>query len=69
MPLMTTSELIEKFGGTSRTAALFGVGPSAVSNWKSDGQFPPRLHLRVLREAKRHGIDLPDDFFDKASAA
>jgi hypothetical protein len=47
------------FGGTTATARLFGVLPSAVSNWRRADRFPDRLQLRVVRECERRGIEPP----------
>jgi len=66
---MTLDELIQAFGGTAATAKKFGVVPSAVSNWKSAGQFPERMHFRVFQEAQALGISLPADFFQAESNA
>lgn len=66
---MTLEELIRAFGGTAATAKKFGVVPSAVSNWKSAGQFPERMHFRVFQEAQTLGITLPSGFFQADSNA
>lgn len=34
-------DVIEALGGVAKVAALCGVGPSAVSNWKARGRIPP----------------------------
>jgi len=60
---MTVNELIDAFGGTTATAMIFKVLPSAVSNWRHDGKFPERLHLRILREAEKRGIPVDDSIF------
>jgi len=60
---MTVNELIDEFGGTTATARLFGVLPSAVSNWRKFGSFPGRLHFRILREAEQRGIKITDQIF------
>jgi len=67
MTIETPSELIDAFGGTGKTAAIFGVLPSAVSNWRSANRFPDRLHHRVWTEARARRIDIPADFFDPHS--
>lgn len=64
----TVSDVIDLFGGTSKTAKLFGVLPSAVSNWKADNRFPPRIHFRVFKECEQRGLVLPDTFFAEATA-
>lgn len=60
---MQVSEVIDALGGNKAVAEMFGVGVSAVSNWRSWNKFPPRLHLRVLRECEARGLD-----FDPAPA-
>jgi hypothetical protein len=44
----TVADLIHALGGTTATARLCGVRPSAVSNWKKAGQLPARLFLPVM---------------------
>lgn len=61
---MDASAVIDSFGGTGATARIFGVRPSAVSNWRKSGQFPARLHYRISREAAARGIALPEGFFE-----
>jgi len=34
---MTDSELIDKLGGTSRVAEIFGIKPPSVSDWRDKG--------------------------------
>lgn len=54
---MTTDDVIDALGGTGKVAALFGVLPSAVSNWRAAGEFPARMHYRVYEACQRAGID------------
>ena len=63
---MTISEIIDAFGGTTAVARLFGVTPPAVSNWRAAGRIPPRLHLRVIREAERRQIKIDPDSLEAA---
>lgn len=46
---------IDRLGGTRAAAAIFGVLPSAVSNWRKTG-IPRNRHSQVLIEAKARGI-------------
>lgn len=64
---MNVSQVVAAFGGTCAMAAAFGVGPSAVSNWKRSGRFPARLHYRIAKIAQSRGIEIPEDFFDQAT--
>lgn len=54
---MDIAEVIKALGGSTKVSRLFGVVPNAVSNWKTVGRFPERLHLRVYRECRARGID------------
>jgi hypothetical protein len=65
--IKTVNEMITAFGGTGKTAVIFGVLPSAVSNWRQTG-FPDRLHLRILNEAKRRGIAVDESIFGQVAA-
>lgn len=51
----STRELIRCLGGTNAVADLFGVKPSAVSNWHHT-DIPAVHHARMLSLAVRHGI-------------
>jgi hypothetical protein len=46
----TSGDVIDALGGTSAVADLTGSKPSAVSNWRTFGAFPPKTYL-VLIEA------------------
>ena len=59
--IKTVSDAVDAFGGTTVTSKIFGVLPSAVSNWRTDGRFPDRLHYRISKEAEQRGLK-----FDKA---
>lgn len=64
----TVSDVIAAFGGTAKTAKIFRVGPSAVSNWKASQRFPARLHWRIAREAERRGVKIDVSLFDYSDA-
>lgn len=67
--LSTTGEVIDAFGGTTRTAELFGVLPSAVSNWRTWDRFPERLHYRIAKEAELRSLTISDRLFAPVRAA
>lgn len=48
--LCSVDEVIEAVGGPAGAAALVGVGPSAVSNWRSRGEIPSENFL-LFRDA------------------
>jgi DNA-binding transcriptional regulator YdaS (Cro superfamily) len=54
MKVSTASQAIDLLGGTTATARLLGVLPSAVSNWRRKG-FPERVHYRVARALEQRG--------------
>lgn len=56
MDTLTVTEIVDRLGGTKKTAELFGVTPPAVSNWKADNRFPDRMHYRVYLECQKLGI-------------
>ena len=58
---MTVSEIIDALGGTAEVARHFGVGRTAVGNWRSWGRFPDRLHLRLLALCEDRGVPLTRD--------
>ena len=59
-----TSLSLVPWAGGPATAKLFGVRPSAVSNWKRSGQLPERLHYRIDQEAARRGIPVDERLFE-----
>jgi DNA-binding transcriptional regulator YdaS (Cro superfamily) len=62
--LTTVDSIIEALGGSTATAAIVGVGPSAISNWKTRGAIPPDKFMlleRVLAERGK-GRPSPDLF-------
>ena len=63
--MKTVSDVIDSLGGTTKAAAILGVGPSAVSNWKATGEFPARLHFVIFRECERRGIKIDLRRFEK----
>lgn len=62
MNISTVNELIDELGGTTAVAKLFGVGSSAVSNWRKAERFPAGVHYLISRLATERGIKLPKDF-------
>lgn len=66
---MSIDKVISELGGTSATARIFGVLPSAVSNWKAAGRFPQRLHYRLSREAEARGMKLDESVFEELPLA
>jgi hypothetical protein len=64
---MTVSETIDRFGGSSATARICGIVPSAVSNWRANGAIPPRHYLALAEAARWHQIDLDPGLFREVS--
>jgi len=57
--MMTVPHVVESVYGTAaQCAAALGVQPSAVSNWKTFGQFPARLAATIVRHARENGVEL-----------
>ena len=55
---MEVADVVKALGGNKAVAEFFGVRSSAVSNWKRDNAFPPRLHLKILKFAEERGVAL-----------
>lgn len=60
-----TQEIINKFGGLTSLSKMLGhKNPTTVQGWKERGIVPARQQIKLLKAARKHGIDLkPDDFF------
>lgn len=54
----TVSDFVETLGGNTAAASLFGVGVTAICNWKKAGRFPSWTHLKAIAEAERRGVKL-----------
>ena len=54
--MLTVGGFIDELGGNQATALIFGVGASAVSNWRAANALPARLHLRALRIAQERAL-------------
>jgi hypothetical protein len=67
----TIDEVIDRMGGTGAVGRLLGIGPSAVSNWRAQGEIPRAWHLALYLEAERRGFQIPMRLFGvhDASAA
>lgn len=64
---MTASELIDALGGNSAVAAIAGVKPNAVSNWRKFGAIPPRLYISMSAAGREQGIQVPERLFRELS--
>lgn len=62
-PMNTVADFIDALGGPTETAKLFGVGASAVSNWKGANKLPLRLYRDVHRICHSKMINTPDHLF------
>ena len=51
----TIDDLIEALGGVAKVATLCGVGPSAVSNWRSRGRIPTEKFMMLADALRRAG--------------
>lgn len=54
---MNVDDVIQLLGGTVEAARIFGVEPSAVSNWRKRG-FPERMHYRLSRALKARNVEI-----------
>jgi len=61
MASMNVRDFIAALGGTANAARAFGVGRTAVANWRAWNRLPARLHLRALKLAKTLGIPFDPD--------
>ena len=53
---MDTSAIIDRLGGTKKTADLCGVTLAAVPPWRQTG-IPPRHWQAIVEFAREHDID------------
>lgn len=58
----TDSGVIDALGGNKDVAALFGIEPAAVSQWRKGG-IPGNRRGIVAEALKRARIRVPEDFY------
>ena len=51
----------------AEVALSLGAKPRTISIWRSRHSVPYAWRLPIYREARRRGIDLPDEAFDRFS--
>ena len=62
--LTTPSQIIDALGGTGAAAEIFGVGPSAISNYRTLG-FSSAIRFEVSRECAKRKIPVADSAYEK----
>ena len=53
---MDVDTIIKKLGGAGRAQSLLGVGASAISNYRTRGQFPEYARVKIWQALKARGI-------------
>lgn len=66
--LKTASEVIDELGGTTRTAELLGVLPSAVSNYRKTG-FSRPVRFDIARLCADRGLKVADSAYQQTEHA
>lgn len=61
--LSTVDEVIEAVGGTAAAAKLAGVGPPAVSNWRSRGRIASEKFMIFAAALRANGKEASPDVF------
>lgn len=61
--LTTVDEVILALGGPTKTAAVAGVGASAVVNWRTRGEIPPDCFLLIRDALTALGTDVEPAVF------
>lgn len=57
------STVIERLGGTAAVAAIFGIKPPSVSEWKKDGAIPSArlMYLRLAYPAAFKAVEAQEE--------
>ena len=53
---LTVSDAVERLGGTTKVAQIFGVVNSAVSNWRAANRIPGNWQLPFYRLCRKRRI-------------
>jgi hypothetical protein len=57
--LRTTTQIIERLGGTAEVARFTRRPMAQVSRWKRWGKFPPQLYVCMSEALERQGHEAP----------
>jgi len=55
--MLTVADLIDKFGGSTKFAAVIGKGPSTASEMKRRQSIPVEYWPTIIRAAPEAGVD------------
>jgi hypothetical protein len=61
--LTTTRDVITALGGDDAVGRMFGVGKTAVSNWRCTSRFPGYTALAMKEALVEKGFDAPADLW------
>lgn len=61
--IQSVDDAVKILGGTVETAKICAVGPPAVSNWKTAGQFPPGKFLIIINALNSRGYQVDPTLF------
>lgn len=61
--LRTVRDVVAALGGSGATAALLGIGSTAVSNWGAKDCIPPTHYLDLERLLKERGWKVDSSLF------
>lgn len=62
--LRSVEKFVDALGGSAAVAEIAGVGASAVSNWKANGEIPAEYFFLFARAANARGLTFePLDVF------
>jgi DNA-binding transcriptional regulator YdaS (Cro superfamily) len=56
--MKTPKDIVSVLGGTSKTAALLGISPQAVSNWLTRGNVPLVHTAKIISVARDKGVKI-----------
>ena len=56
--MKTPEDIVSVLGGTSKTAALLGISPQAVSNWLARGNVPLAHTAKIIAVARDKGVKI-----------
>jgi DNA-binding transcriptional regulator YdaS (Cro superfamily) len=56
--MKTPRHIVTVLGGTSKTAALLGISPQAVSNWLARGNVPLAHTATIIAIARDKGVKI-----------
>jgi len=66
---MSVSEIVKSFGGLTKMSRMANIPVSTIQSWEKTNKIPSWRVDAVIETAKKHSIDLPEEFLNNREKA